>query len=337
MSGSNPKEQPPSDIEAEYQAWLQDFESLEPFDPGLGRVTIRQKLALVKSLRTAGNSLNARSKANKKTVPESLTNELQEKLSRLDQIESDLRSALIGSIPRSTVSSKVADSHIGNRGIEDDGSIPDVLHLNTSPGATDSAYVAIFSALFVVVGLVLIPVAFDIFNKPFFTITPKGSGQTILYYASDRLPEIGNTTYTIAQKVSESDLWREKIPFLVMPFGFIILGTIFLWISVKQSGEESIELEGRNLTIHTRFDGLQFHRKYRLRRNAKARLEVTNYKRGFRVNYEPDSIELPVDGDRYVRIGYGSSKVELDDNLRLINRYLEHQTKSERETLQEQR
>jgi hypothetical protein len=234
-------------------------------------------------------------------------------------------------------SSKVAASHSDRKVGEEQESIPDVLHLTTSQGASDSALVAIFSALFVVVGLVFIPVAINMFNKPYFTITRKGSDQTVLYYASDTLPDIANTTYTIAQKVSENDLWREKMPFLAMPFGFIILGSIFLWISVLQAGVETIEIDGRELTIRTRFDGLNFQRKSRLRRNAKARLEVTNYKRGFRVNYEPDSIELPVDGDRYVRIGYGSSKVELVDNLRIINRYLEHQTKSERETLEEQR
>ena len=324
MSESNPPEQHLSGVEAEYKDWLQDFELLEPIVPGLERVTIRQKLALVKSLRTAGNSLRARFKANANSVPESLVDEFQKYLSRLDQIESDLRSALISSVPSSMDSTQdLPHRPSRNESVKDEEAIPEVLHLATSQGATDSAFMAIFSALFVVVGLVFIPVAINIFNEPYFTKTQKGSDQTVLYYSADRLPDIGNATYTIAQKVSESDLWREKLPFLVMPFGFIILGSIFLWISVPQAGVETIELDGRELTIRTSFDGLKFQRKYRLRRNAKPRLEVTNYKRGFRVNYEPDSIELPVEGDRYVRIGYGSTKGELDDNLRLISRYLE--------------
>lgn len=324
MSGSNPSERPLSGIEAEYKDWLQDFERLEPLVPDLERVTIRQKLALVKSLRTAGNSLRARFKVNANSVPESLVDEFQKYLSRLDQIESDLRSALIGSVPSSMASTQdLPHRPSRNESVKDEEAIPEVLHLATSQGATDSAFMAILSALFVVVGLVFIPIAISIFNEPYFTKTKKGSDQTVLYYAADRLPDIGNTTYTIAQKVSESDLWREKLPFLVMPFAFIIVGTVLLRIFILQAGVETIELDGRHLTIRTSFDGLRFQRKYRLRRNAKPRLEVTNFRRGFHVNYEPDSIELPVEGDRYVRIGYGSSKGVLDDNLSIINRYLE--------------
>jgi len=325
MSGSNPPEQPLSGVEAEYKDWLQDFERLKPLGPGLERVTIRQKLALVKSLRTAGTSLSARFRANASSVPESLVDEFQEYLSRLDQIESDLRSALIGSVPSPMASTQDLPHRPSRKeSVKNEESIPEVLHLTTSQGATDSAFMAICSALFVVVGLIFIPIAISIFNEPYFTKTQKGSDQTVLYYAADRLPDIGNTTYTIARKVSESDLWREKLPFLVMPFGFIILGSIFLWISIRQTGVETIELNGRDLVVRTSFDGMSFRRNYRLAPRAKARLEITNYRRGFRVNYEPDYIELDLATGFYVRIGYGSIKQELDENVKTINRYLEH-------------
>jgi hypothetical protein len=317
-----PGESNPS-LEEELRAWLEDFESLSKLQVGLERVAIRQKLALIKDLRSRGNSLRARLNSTKDIRPDSSAPAFQERFPQIDSLEAEFRSALVGRIYDQEP--EHSDFHISDpqKSRDEEEPIPEVLSLTTSQGTTTDGVVAIISLFFAVCGLAMIPFVISIFNQPYFTLTPEGLDQTILLYASDTLPEVGREKFSIAHKVSEMELLREKAALLLFPPVFITMGSIFFWISLHFAGVQKIELDGRNLRIQTVFDGIKLEKKYRLKRNARAKLEITSYRRGFRLNYEPDSIELPIEGGGSIKIAYGSTKEELDVHLKKINRYLE--------------
>lgn len=310
-------------LEEELRAWLGDFESLSTFQVGLERVAIRQKLALIKDLRSRGNSLTARLNSTKNIRPDSSAPAFRECFPQIDKLEAEFRSALVGRVYHQEPEGSDYRTSDPQKSRDEEEPIPEVLCLTTSQGTTADGIVAIFSLFFAVCGLAMIPFAISIFNQPYFTLTPEGLDQTILLYASDTLPDVGREKFSVAQKVSEMELLREKAAVLLFPPMFITMGSIFFWISLHYAGVQKIELDGRNLKVQTVFDGIKLEKKYRLMRNARAKLEVTSYRRGFRVNYEPDSIELPIVGGGSIKIAYGSTKEELDVHLKKINRYLE--------------
>jgi len=310
----------PISPDPDIEPWLKDFGVLEGSNANLTKEEVLQRLALVKSLRSSGRGLSARIRSAKKAPTDEASIKFQEVFPKLDSIESDLRTMLIGSgVP----AVRPTEGRTSEQDLEFEERVPEVLRLTTSQGSTDGAIGVFISCLFVLMGIMVIPLSLDTFSKPYFISTNKGSSQSILYYATDSLPAI-DATFTFAKKVSEHDLWMNKGPFVLFPILFMIAGLVYGWISFCIAGVETIVLSGRDLVVESGFDGIKATRRRRLARSAKGKLEISNYRRASLKGYEPDSIELPLEGGNAIKIGYGSSRYELEENLRIINAYLDH-------------
>ncbi len=305
-------------LESELQAWLEEFQSLEHLDPDLERVRVRQKLALVKDLRSVGNGLMPRLKSQKEPPTDSWSLQFLEQFPKLDGIESDLRSLLVGSNHRDprTLTTAISPKKTSEE------PIPDVLRLITSKGTTDGLLGVIFGSLLLLGGLLTLMLMILGFNTPY-TTKQLGPNQTLLYYSSDTLPAIGLPQYTDATKISEQELSQKKLEFGLLPLVLLIIGGIVLRLYSRLASAEAIELRGRDLSIQHTFGIQTTEQAYLLPAGARAKLGIANPTVEEYSTARLDSIEIPVRGFTTVKIAYGASDEELQEFLTKINHYLD--------------
>lgn len=301
MSGfALPPEEVPSELKAQANAWVAQFAPLVLDDTTLTKYEVRQRLRLIDELRQTGPRLKERLASFEGSYDTQLSTTMENALSQIDSIETDLRKYLgrlapgdpAGIVDLDTLQERLEERSARQElGVPTDLEIPPVLQLKLSPGNLGAA---IFVGLF-------------------------GMGWTA-FTTVHAVLMIGGMMHAFG--------WIALLLLLFYSI-FFAAGFAMFGAAYNMAATEEIELDGRQLTVRKKLAGIVREKKYTLAEGKAGLARIEDIQNnGFRPQGSPRTTTAIVMTDiegRDINFGAQASPAVRESTVERLNAYLKVQ------------